>query len=148
MSEYKKPLSDVYFFWLERALKAFRSKKAQVFKELGVNVTSDQWMVIKRTHEEPGINQIELAQSIYKDPASITRIIDILVTRDLVERKKHPSDRRNYCIYLTADGEKLVERVLPVAIDMRKQGLANISEEEQLQLKNILDRITQNLKQS
>ena len=144
MDDSRMPLADVYFFWLENTMKAFKQVKTQLFKEMGIEITSDQWVVLKRAHEEPGISQREIASGTFKDPASITRILDILEKRGWLDRRKHPTDRRNYSIYLSEEGVGLVEKILPKAVKMRQKGLQGISYEEQLQLKSILSRITQN----
>lgn len=144
MDEIKKPLDEVYFFWIERALKAFRQEKNRVFSELGVNLTSDQWIVLKRIHESPGIHQKEIAALTYKDPASITRIIDLLMKHRLAERKPHKSDRRYYSMFLTEEGHELVERLLPIAVKMRRKGLEGVSEADQQAMQRALNQIADN----
>lgn len=144
MSDVNQPIDEVYFFWLERAIKSFRQYKNKVFRDLNVELTSDQWVILKRTYEEPGISQKDIALSTFKDPASITRIIDILAKKELMERRSHPSDRRNFSIYLTKQGDALVKELLPTAVEMRKKGLEGITPEEHKALKSALQKITEN----
>ena len=143
-SELQKPLDDIYIFWLERVTKAFKKNKIQFFKDAGEDLTSDQWVLLKRCHEKPGNTQKDLAESTFKDPASVTRTLDILVKKNLLERKQG-QDRRNFEIWLTKNGTALVERMLPLAVEKRKEGLAGIPEAEAQQFVKTLEKIWHNL---
>lgn len=142
--EESKALDEVYIFWLERVTKAMKKYKAQFFKSLDIDLTSDQWVLLKRCHEVHGINQKDLAESTYRDPASITRTLDLLVKKDLVERRQG-NDRRNYEIWLTEAGNQLVQRVLPEAAKTRLAGLEGISEAENKAFIQTLEKIWKNL---
>ena len=52
MKESNKQLAEVYFYWLDRATKAYKNYAHQMFKSLGIDLTDDQWMALKRIHEE------------------------------------------------------------------------------------------------
>lgn len=134
-------LGDVYPYQLERTVRQFRRYAQQVLSANGFEITGDQWVVLKRIHEQEGLSQREVARLTYKDPASITRILDLLRKQDLVLRNPSASDRRVHVLSLTAKGNKLVEAILPVAQEIRTQGLKDISDEEIIQLKSILGRM-------
>ncbi len=55
------------------------------------------------------------------DSPAITGFIDRLVKEDLVERQEDPCDRRSLCISLTEKGQKLVEKILPIAKQFNRQ---------------------------
>ncbi|WP_436517588.1 MarR family winged helix-turn-helix transcriptional regulator [Ekhidna sp. To15] len=142
MSEIDKPIHEVYFFWMDRTMKAWKKASNQLFRDLGINITSDQWIILKRLSEEKGLSQRELAQSISKDPASVTRILDLLEKEKLIERVK--ADRRSFTISLTTDGEALIKRVLPEAIKYREKGTEGVSNEEMEIFRRVLDKIQDN----
>lgn len=54
----------------------------------------------------PGISQTELSQANGRDKSSLTPVVEDLVRRGLVERKRVDSDRRTYRLNLTATGKK------------------------------------------
>ncbi|UII33231.1 MarR family transcriptional regulator [Fulvivirga ulvae] len=143
MEKFDAELEDVYVFKLVRAAQAFKQYAYDALAKKGIDVTSDQWVVLKKVSEEPGINQRELAKAIYKDPASVTRILDVLVKKELIE-KRQGKDRRIYEIRLSLRGEKLVEKTLGVAVDIRKSGLEGLSSEEIQIFKKALDQIFKN----
>ena len=77
----------------------------------------------------PGISQTELSYANGRDKSSLTPVVEDLVRRGLVERKRMDHDRRAYRLSLTADGKKMLalmtrcarehERVLDVIIGAR-----------------------------
>ncbi|MCG8576933.1 MAG: MarR family transcriptional regulator [Flavobacteriales bacterium] len=137
-------LDDVYIFQLERTIRAIKRYKKVKMKDTGLDVTSDQWVLIKRISEVPGINQKALAEASFKDPASVTRILDLLEKKGLIERHAVENNRREYSLHLTTEGENLVHKMLPIAIDIRAQGVKGIAQEDMDKLKEILQKIHNN----
>lgn len=56
----------------------------------------------------PGISQTELSYANGRDKSSLTPVVEDLVRRGLVERKRMDHDRRAYRLSLTADGKKML----------------------------------------
>lgn len=139
MEEKDKKLDEVYFYWMERAMKAQRKAKNKLFRNLGINLTSDQWIILKRLSEVEGQTQRELSESISKDPASLTRILDLLEKENLIERIS--ADRRSFIVHLTKKGRSLVDRVIPEAVKYRQKGVEGLSEEEMQVFKKVLNTI-------
>jgi len=140
----KTPLEDIYFFHLDRTFKQYKKFKKDFFKQLNLDLTSDQWVVMKRISEVESITQRELATSTYKEPASITRILDILERKNYIERRNTAEDRRVYELYLTKEGQATVDKVLTVAIDKRSKGVEGFSAEEVKTLIDLLSRMYNN----
>ncbi|GAB4246242.1 MAG: hypothetical protein Tsb0034_25170 [Ekhidna sp.] len=145
MSEIDKPIHEVYFFWMDRTMKAWKKAANKLFRDLGSNITSDQWIILKRLSEESGLSQRELAESISKDPASVTRILDLLEKEKLIRRVK--ADRRSFTIVLTSAGEELVKSVLPEAVKYREKGIDGITKNELEVFRKVLDKIRENFSQ-
>lgn len=137
-------LDDVYVYLLERTVRQFRKYAQSALREEGINITGDQWVVVKRISEQPGINQREIASLTYKDPASVTRILDLLEKKEFVKREPVEGDRRTYSLYLTKDGETLVKKIIPLAKKMQKKGLEDVSEKELEAFKGTLNKIYKN----
>ena len=142
MKEEDKPLEEVYFFWMDRAMKAQRKAKNRFFKKLGLDITSDQWIILKRLSEIESQTQKELADAVSKDPASITRSLDILEKDGLIERIS--ADRRSFKVMLTKKGSDLVKRVIPEAVKYRNKGIEGLSDEEMKVFKKVLNTIYSN----
>jgi DNA-binding MarR family transcriptional regulator len=85
---------------------------------------------------------------VFKDIASITRIIEILVNKKLIDRKIDTNDRRKFNLEITENGNKIIEKIYPIVIENRKQALTDLSIEEINNLKSQLEKIITNCKTS
>ena len=63
----------------------------------------------------PGISQTELSLANGRDKSSLTPVVEGLVRRGLVERKRMDKDRRAYRLNLTAAGEKTLASMVRCA---------------------------------
>jgi DNA-binding MarR family transcriptional regulator len=63
----------------------------------------------------PGISQTELSYANGRDKSSLTPVVEDLVRRGLVERKRMDHDRRAYRLSLTADGKKTLALLMRCA---------------------------------
>ena len=64
----------------------------------------------------------EMVKALFVTPSGITRQVERLVTRGLVEKTRQPSDRRSVTITLTARGRRVAEAqfaTLPKRIEQR-----------------------------
>jgi DNA-binding MarR family transcriptional regulator len=134
-----------YSFLLDRTARRVKQYAKQRFRELGWSITVDQWAVIKQLHDKGELNQRELAELTFKDHPTMTRIIDLLSTKQLILRKPHPEDRRSFIIALTDTGEALVKDCLPEVQSIRMKAWENLSESDFKEFKRILDSIYDNL---
>ncbi len=133
-----------YGFRIERTAKIMKQVIQRQFNTLNFDLTVDQWVLLDSLHQKDGQNQNELAEKTFKDAPTVTRIIDLLCKKELTERRSDPSDRRRFKIYLTPIGKEKIKQVLPVVLDLRKQGIQGLSREEYDTLIRILDTIFNN----
>jgi DNA-binding MarR family transcriptional regulator len=138
------PLDEVYLYLLSRTQQQYRKLSQALFDSNGVDLTSDQWIVLKRIAEKEGLMQKEIAGLVSKDPGSVTRIIDLLEKKGFVSRDAVLTDRRQFALSLTASGAALVKKVTPLARKLRKQGLDGFSKTEEVKLNEMLNRLYKN----
>jgi DNA-binding MarR family transcriptional regulator len=138
-------LDEVIYFLSERMMRRAREYSKIIFVEHGFDVSIDQWVILKRISEEQGISQVDLANATYKDPASVTRILDILEKKGWTERRADENSRRAYKIYLTTEGSVLVDKMLPVVQSIRLKGTENLTAEEIESTKSVLKKMYTNL---
>ena len=137
-------LQDVLFYSLESATKAYRRFAQNRLHAAGIDITIDQGMVLKAIHETPDITLQRVGTTVFKDFASITRIVQGLERKGLLRRKPHPTDGRRSALVLTRAGESLIRRVEPLAQANRRQALEGIDPEEIARLRQLLRRIVEN----
>ena len=102
-------------FWMHRAFNRLRAESVKRFQSDGLGITPEQWAILVRLWERDGQDQTELAQSTFRDKASITRMIDALEKRGLLARHPDPRDRRRHVIKLTAEGRAFEAEAVPLA---------------------------------
>lgn len=134
-----------YSFLLDRTARRVKQYAQQRFKELGFNITVDQWIVMKHLYEHDSMKQNELADLLFKDNPTLTRIFDLLCDKGLAVRNIHPDDRRSFIVNLTKEGIKKVEQLNPKIKDIRLQAWNGLSERDFNHFKKVLNTIYQNL---
>uniref|UniRef100_UPI0035933DE2 MarR family winged helix-turn-helix transcriptional regulator n=1 Tax=Aquiflexum sp. TaxID=1872584 RepID=UPI0035933DE2 len=102
-----------YSFLLDRTARRVKQYAQQKFKLGEFDITVDQWLIMKNLSENELLSQAELAQLVFKDQPTLTRIVDILAKKGYVERVPHPMDRRSFQLVLTDEGQSKVEELKP-----------------------------------
>jgi DNA-binding MarR family transcriptional regulator len=77
------------------------------------HITTEQWSVLRTLNESDEISQKELSNRSDKDQATLTKILDLLVKQENVERLANPQDRRSFLVKITPKGAKLVGELTP-----------------------------------
>ncbi len=131
----------INFYLLDKAIRTYRNYSQKKLKERGLKITVDQWLIMKVLSENPGIPQIDLAKKVFKDNASVTRIIDILVKTKYLDRKANPKDRRTSILKVTAAGENIIEMVQDLVLENRKIAQSGIAIEDLENLNSTLQKI-------
>lgn len=136
-------MSELYIFLIERSFRSIRRYSNREFAKFGYDISVEQWIVLKQVSEHPKTTQRQISAATNKDPASVTRILDLLEKRTLVERTTGV-DRRSFGVLLTEKGEALVDQILPKALKIRKKGIHGFTDEEEKQLVDLLQRVYAN----
>ena len=134
-----------YSFLLDRTAKRVKQYAQRKFKLEDFDITVDQWLILKNLSENELLSQTELAQMVFKDQPTLTRIIDILTKKGYVERVPHPLDRRSFHLLLTAEGISKVNELKPKIASIREKAWENLGESDFEEFKRILNTIYNNL---
>ena len=122
--------SMISAFILERTAKRMKHFFQQELAVSHADITIDQWIILQELEQEDGQSQLALATSSFKDAPTVTRIIDLLSKKGLVERHTDEADRRRFRVRLTGKGKAKVEKVLPVIQQARSKAWSCLDEEE------------------
>lgn len=139
-------LNNILFYSLEKAIKSYRQFAQRSLVQNGFDVTIDQWLVLKAVSDNPAWTQQQIAEITFKDYASVTRIIDLLVKKRYLSRIIHEQDRRRFNLTPTESAAKILIAMQPVIESNRKVALKGITTEQASQLQHILNAIIQNCK--
>jgi DNA-binding MarR family transcriptional regulator len=133
-----------YGYLLERTQRKVRQYFQKALLTNNAGITVDQWIILDRLNRNDGVSQSEIADMTLKDAPTVTRIIDLLCKKELVERIQDNGDRRKLNTKLTTKGKKKVEEVSPIVLEMREKGWQNLSDEDYTTMIRILDTIYTN----
>ncbi len=118
---------------------------SRTLQEAGAEITPEQWFLLFRLHEQDGLSQSDLADKVLNDHPNITRMIDALEAKAIIQRDNDPSDRRRYQLHLTEAGRSLVAGLFPAVVEARQRVFQGIDAQEIEQLHATLEKIEQNL---
>ena len=138
-------LFSTYSYLLDRTARKVKQYAQRRFNAENYDITVDQWIIIKRLNQNNDLNQTQLAEITGKDTPTLTRIIDLLCKKGLTERRVQPTDRRCFTVHLTELGTQTVEEWTPKMSEIRMKAWENLTEDDYLNLKRILDTIYNNL---
>ena len=138
-------IEDVILFQIDQTSKAAKQYSQKEFDKLKLAITIEQWIILKIVSENKDLSQKELAKRSHRDPASITRTIDLLEKKDLLVREAIPNNRRAYCIRLTNSGEQFVKKNMELVKRHRALSIRGLSSKELTALSNILLKIRENM---
>jgi DNA-binding MarR family transcriptional regulator len=139
-------ISSVIFYSMDQSIRTYRMFAQKRLKDNGLKITIDQWLVLKTINENSDIAQNELADMVFKDNASVTRIIELLVKSDYLERKTDQNDRRKSVLKITKLGSETIEKVYQVVQENRKIALTGINQAELEIVDRVLKKISRNCK--
>lgn len=127
-----------YGFYIEKTAKRIKQHLQRKFNAMDCGITVDQWVVLDVLRETDGISQLEIADRTYKDAPTITRIIDLLSRKKLINRVMDSKDRRKFNIQLTQEGKEKIKEVWPIVKSMRAEGWNGLGREDYDHLLRIL----------
>jgi len=136
--------SETIFHSIERTIKEYRRFSQKRLSAAVHDMTIDQGMILAFLQKYPEMTQKEIAALAFKDNASMTRMVNLMVEKQYLKRSVNSENRRRNKIELTLRGEKVLETLTPIILNNRKESLEGVTGEELLQLEKILKKITSN----
>jgi MarR family transcriptional regulator, transcriptional regulator for hemolysin len=140
----KEDLNTVILFLIEQTSKIAKQSSQREFDQLKIGITVDQWVLLKIIEQHNELSQTELAVKSHRDPASITRSLDILQHKKLIVREPVVDNRRQYTVGLTSEGRYFILQHMPLIAEMRASSLKGFTKAETAQLRSLLLRIQNN----
>jgi len=108
-------------------------------EELGL--TTRMWGALNVLDAEGALTQQAPGKCTGIDPSSMVSTVDDLEAAGLVERRRHPSDRRAHAIHITEQGREALSRGRQLARGAQEDLLAPLSAQERKQLHELLLRL-------
>ena len=138
--------SETVFHKIESSIRNYRKFSQKNISNEIKNITIDQSMVLLFLDKYPELNQNEIAELVFKDGASMTRMIDSMVKKLYLKRSMNEQDRRRYKIEITPKGKEILNKLPPIILNNRTKSLTGVTQVELMQLETILNKIITNCK--
>jgi DNA-binding MarR family transcriptional regulator len=131
--------------FMGRTTRAMSRMLQNIITHAGYDITIEQWVIITNLNRKNGQFQQQLADNTYKNKTSVTRMINALQKKGLVDRIPYPKDLRQKRIFLTKKGVQLYKKLRPLAMQVQKKATHGIEPDEMESCKNILLKIYGNI---
>ncbi len=126
-------------YLLKRAHSALIDHLEPVIEARGFTFT--QWVVLMYLREGLALSASVLCAQMRHDSGALTRIIDQLEAKGLVQRERSRTDRRSVLLQLTDKGQATVESTIPEVVDQLNSALGAFSRSELAQLMRLLTKL-------
>lgn len=133
--------------WLGKTVKMLDYYLQQAFEGANLDLTKEQMVILKKLHEEDGLNQNELALLTYRDKSSLARLLNKMESKNYVLRTQSTHDKRINEVFLTKMGRQVFRQSRPIIqgiIDKMEYG---ISEKAKEQIIDTLKKVRENFQE-
>jgi DNA-binding MarR family transcriptional regulator len=104
-------------------------------------ITFAQWLVLMKLRDGMATTAAEIARDMCHDSGALTRVIDQLAQRGLIERTRGQEDRRTIRLTLTEEGLRTVNGLVPTVVDLLNMALVDFTNDEASTLTRLLKKL-------
>ena len=111
---------------------------------VNIGLTDAQWKPLLLLGQGGCTTAVDLSRIACNDAGSVTRLLDRLEAKALIQRVRSAEDRRVVNLELTEDGKKVAAQVPEIIVELANQLLKGFSQEEFEQFTSLLTRALAN----
>ncbi len=126
----------------------FKQYLSAIFAKHGYDLTPEQFLVLDTLWDDGVLSQQELADILKKDKNSVTKLIDALERKRLVERIPDKIDRRLNLIHITELAKSMKDNITDIALECTNQIIKDIPEEDLNVFVSVLNKMAENMSSS
>jgi DNA-binding MarR family transcriptional regulator len=143
VSTYKAQLSIGYL--VKRAHSLMLDIMEPVIEQRGFSFV--QYVVMSALRDGIAMNPKMICMQFRHDSGALTRIIDQLAERGLLERVRRDRDRRKVELQLTPAGRETIESIIPLVVDKLNEVLTDFSKAEVQEMLRLLVKLNTTLQE-
>jgi DNA-binding MarR family transcriptional regulator len=104
-------------------------------------LTIPQWRVICVLAEDGRMTQGQIVGRSFMDKVTVSRAVQGLAGRRLVDRSEHHADGRSHMLTLTPEGRRLFAEIAPMALAYEAALISGLAPEDVVLLRRLLGRL-------
>ncbi|PJB11734.1 MAG: MarR family transcriptional regulator [Flavobacteriales bacterium CG_4_9_14_3_um_filter_40_17] len=139
---------DTLIPWVARLNLEFTYLSNKKFRERGINLSKEQWVVLKYLNQRDGLTQNDLAFITHRDKTSMTRLIDNMEKKGYIKREISVQDRRINHIYIRKSGRNILYQTVPIMTELIHNMQAGIDTETIQKTIKVLKIVEKKLKEN
>ncbi len=138
-------MEELMMPWIGKTMKHIDLFIASKMAEHGLSLTRQQVILMKILFHDGPLPQNNLAFLTDRDKASLTRLLSTMEKKNIVARITSPEDKRVNMIHLTKNGEKILNEVAPILLEVIMTMQAGVSEQDQKTVISVMKKIQSNI---
>ena len=139
------PLDESSYYLIVRTAMHMKTALYRSLHQAGIKVTPEQWSVLCCLWEKEGLYLTEITDMTGRDKYTISRIVNLLTKKGLVESRPDRADKRRTNLYLTPQGRELQEPLTRLVEDFTAKLFHGFSEQDIEQAKRLTQGILSNI---
>jgi DNA-binding MarR family transcriptional regulator len=147
MSRWRMPefeLTRFLPFRLNRLAAEISEQLATLYAErFGIDIP--QWRVLATLSTGNGWTAKAIVASTRTHKSTISRAVEALTERGLIERVQSPDDKRTYRLRLTTQGRRLLREIEPMVLDYERRLMEELGETDGRRLEKAISSLEQAL---
>jgi len=142
---YSDDLSLNINYLIYRSARILRYKFQKDMRTEGLDMTQEQYFILLKLWQKNGQYQAELTHEVLSDAPNITRILDVMARKKMIERRQDPVDRRKFRIFVGKEGKRIRDLYRDHVYQMRLSDYRGLEDRDLVELKRILQVIEINI---
>lgn len=119
-------LHDNIIYQVSRIDRFFSNELSRRFRSKGKDITSEQFSILVLLFYQENISQQEMADQLERDKTTISRVVQGMLKKDLIQWNENPEDRRQKRISLTEKGRNIQTELVQVSGTLYEEVLQEI----------------------
>jgi DNA-binding MarR family transcriptional regulator len=131
-------------YLLNKTLRIFKSQITTEFRKQGIELTFEQFVMLRMLDSNCDMIQQDLAHVLQKDKSIIVRQMNGLLDEKYVDRLTNTDDKRKKNLTLTSKGIEILKQLKSISNDLSDKLLAGVTENEFGTFKKVMLKIQEN----
>ncbi len=131
--------------WVNRLSFLLRSEAQRHFREQGLDLSAEEWALLMVLWQKGPQQMGPLAAITLRDRTTVTRLVDRLVKKNLLQRGAAATDRRKVVVSVTREGQEIQGRIVGSVLPLIEKSNQGISLQERETTLRVLKTMVENL---